>query len=50
MQLDEGYWLRRDDGGRTWGAQRWSIPVRRRLDRRTVGRLDDGNVPATSRR
>lgn len=35
MQLDEGYWLRvSDDGGRTWGAQRWSIPVRRtRLDR-----------------
>ncbi|MEQ1698997.1 MAG: sialidase family protein [Ilumatobacteraceae bacterium] len=30
MQLDEGYWFRiSTDGGRSWGSQRWSIPVRR---------------------
>jgi len=36
MQLDEGYWLRvSDDGGRSWGDRRWSIPVRRTaIDRR----------------
>jgi hypothetical protein len=35
MQLDEGYWFRvSDDSGRTWGSQRYSIPVRRtRIDR-----------------
>lgn len=35
MQLDEGYWFRvSDDSGRTWGAQRYPIPVRRtRIDR-----------------
>jgi hypothetical protein len=35
MQLDEGYWFRvSDDGGRTWGDQRWLVPVRRtRIDR-----------------
>ena len=34
MQLDEGYWIRvSDDGGRTWGSRRWSVPVRRtRID------------------
>jgi hypothetical protein len=34
MQLDEGYWMRiSDDRGRSWGARRWSIPVRRtRID------------------
>jgi hypothetical protein len=30
MQLDEGYWLRvSDDGGRSWGARRWLVPIRR---------------------
>ncbi|MGB8859472.1 MAG: sialidase family protein [Ilumatobacteraceae bacterium] len=30
MQLDEGYWCRvSDDGGRSWGAQRYCVPVRR---------------------
>lgn len=30
MQLDEGYWYRiSDDHGRSWGNQRWLLPVRR---------------------
>ena len=35
MQLDEGYWFRvSDDAGRTWGSQRYLVPVRRtRIDR-----------------
>jgi len=35
MQLDEGYWFRiSDDLGRTWGTQRYLVPVRRtRIDR-----------------
>lgn len=35
MQLDEGYWFRvSDDGGLSWGTQRYSIPVRRtQIDR-----------------
>lgn len=36
MQLDEGYWLKvSDDGGRTWSAERYLVPVRRTaIDRR----------------
>ena len=39
MQLDEGYWIRvSDDGGRTWGSCRWSVPVRRTRIDHEIGR------------